>query len=59
MFSRLLPLLAAAFAQAALALPVVKTEHVEARLVAERPAAAPGTPLAFVIMFFFVVHWLL
>ena len=38
------PLLAAAFV-AAHAAPLVKTEHVEAELVAERTAIVPGAPL--------------
>ncbi len=57
MFARLLALAAAALVPSALALPVVKTEHVEARLVSERAAAVPGKPLAVGLKLAMAEHW--
>jgi thiol:disulfide interchange protein DsbD len=49
--------LALSLALPALAATVVKTEHVEARLVAERPAAAPGKPVAVGLHLRMAPHW--
>jgi thiol:disulfide interchange protein len=49
--------LAAAFAPAALAAPIVKTEHVEAALVAEFRSAQPGKPVHVGLRLRMVPHW--
>jgi thiol:disulfide interchange protein DsbD len=56
-FSRVLPVLAVALASLAQAAPVVKTEHVEAQLLAEREGAQPGKPATVGLRLRMEPHW--
>lgn len=57
MFQRLIAIFAALAAGAALGAPVVKTEHVEAELMAERVSAQAGKPAAVGLKLRMADHW--